>query len=104
MTVGLLIKSEISMYHERKKVMIQSYQKILEIDQMTQEELAFKVGYRNKSTIAKIENGDSSVDPYMDFANQYPVRDSMRMMRLLYRLGLGAQENKHQHLQQKQML
>jgi hypothetical protein len=34
----------------------------------------------------------------MDFAIQYPVRDSMRMMRLLYRLGLGAQENKYKQL------
>ena len=48
--------------------------------------------------VAKIEEGDSSVDPYMDFAKEYPVRDSMRMMRLLYRLGLGEQEKKHQQL------
>ena len=48
--------------------------------------------------VAKIEAGDSSVQPYTDFANRYPVRDSMRMMRLLYRLGLGEQERKHQQL------
>lgn len=48
--------------------------------------------------IAKIEYGDSTVDPYMDFAKEYPVRDSMRMMRLLYRLGLGSQENKQEKL------
>ena len=48
--------------------------------------------------VARIEEGDSSVDPYMDFAKDYPVRDSMRMMRLLYRLGLGSQENKHEQL------
>ncbi len=48
--------------------------------------------------VAKIEEGDSSVDPYMDFAKEYPVRDSMRMMRLLYRLGLGSQENKQEQL------
>ena len=35
----------------------------------------------------------------MDFAKEYPVRDSMRMMRLLYRLGLGEQEKKHQQLE-----
>ncbi len=46
----------------------------------------------------RIEEGDSSVDPYMDFAKEYPVRDSMRMMRLLYRLGLGSQENKQEQL------
>ena len=56
----------------------------------------FKPGL--KRMIAKIESGDSSIDPYMDFAKEYPVRDSMRMMRLLYRLGLGSQENKHEQL------
>ena len=34
----------------------------------------------------------------MDFSAEYPVRDSMRMMRLLYRLGLGSQENKQEQL------
>ena len=34
----------------------------------------------------------------MVFATTYPVRESMRMMRLLYRLGLGAQENKYKQL------
>ncbi len=48
--------------------------------------------------IERIEAGDSTVEPYMDFAKEYPVRDSMRMMRLLYRLSLGAQENKHEQL------
>ena len=57
----------------------------------------FKPGL--KRMIAKIESGDSSIDPYMDFAKEYPVRDSMRMMRLLYRLGLGEQEKKHQQLE-----
>lgn len=56
----------------------------------------FKPGLRR--LVAKIEAGDSSIDPYMDFAKEYPVRDSMRMMRLLYRLGLGEQEKKHQQL------
>lgn len=48
--------------------------------------------------IEKINAGDSSINPYMDFANLYPVRDSMRMMRLLYRLGLGSQERKQERL------
>lgn len=48
--------------------------------------------------VAKIEAGDSSIDPYMDFANKYPVRDSIRMMRLLYRLSLGEQEKKHEQM------
>ena len=56
----------------------------------------FKSGLREM--IAKIDAGDSSIQPYMDFANQYPVRDSMRMMRLLYRLGLGKQEDKQERL------
>lgn len=56
----------------------------------------FKPGLQ--SLIAKIDSGDSSVQPYMDFAIEYPVRDSMRMMRLLYRLGVGSQENKQEQL------
>jgi Flp pilus assembly protein TadB len=56
----------------------------------------FKPGLRE--LIEKINSGDSSVNPYMDFAKQYPVSDSVRMMRLLYRLGLGSQENKHEQL------
>lgn len=56
----------------------------------------FKPGLRKM--VSRIEDGDSSIDPYMDFAREYPVRDSMRMMRLLYRLGLGEQEKKHQQL------
>ena len=56
----------------------------------------FKAGLRE--LVAKIESGDASVDPYMDFANQYPVRDSMRMMRLLYRLSLGEQDKKHEQM------
>ena len=56
----------------------------------------FKPGLRTLCN--KIEAGDSSVDPYMDFAKEYPVRDSMRMMRLLYRLGLGSQERKEEQL------
>ena len=48
--------------------------------------------------INKINAGDSSVTPYMEFAQTYPVRDSMRMMRLLYRLSLGRQERKQEQL------
>lgn len=56
----------------------------------------FKTGLRE--LLEKINSGDSSVEPYMDFARKYPVSDAMRMMRLLFRLGLGAQENKHEQL------
>ena len=56
----------------------------------------FKSGLRR--LVQRINDGDSTVEPYMDFAKEYPVTDSMRMMRLLYRLGLGSQENKHEQL------
>lgn len=56
----------------------------------------FRSGLRD--LVERINEGDSTVEPYMDFAKEYPVNDSMRMMRLLYRLGLGSQENKHEQL------
>ncbi len=56
----------------------------------------FKSGLQDM--ISAINSGDSSIEPYMDFARTYPVRDSMRMMRLLYRLGLGRQERKQEQL------
>ena len=56
----------------------------------------FKPGLRRM--IDRINSGDATVDPYMEFANTYPVRDSMRMMRLLYRLGIGSQERKQERL------
>ena len=56
----------------------------------------FKPGL--KTLIDRINAGDSTIQPYMDFANEYPVRDSMRMMRLLYRLSLGRQEHKQEQL------
>lgn len=56
----------------------------------------FKDGLREM--IRKIDAGDSSIDPYIAFAEEYPVRDSLRMMRLLYRLSIGAQENKQEQL------
>ena len=56
----------------------------------------FKPGLRK--LIDRINAGDSTVDPYMEFANTYPVRDSMRMMRLLYCLGIGSQEKKQERL------
>ena len=57
----------------------------------------FKPGLRR--LVARIEDGDSTVEPYMEFARRYPVRDSMRMMRLLYRLSLGSQERKQEQLE-----
>jgi len=51
-----------------------------------------------KELINAINAGDDTIEPYMEFARQYPVRDSMRMMRLLYRLSLGRQERKQEQL------
>ena len=48
--------------------------------------------------INEINAGNDKIDPYMNFAKEYPVRDSMRMMRLLYRLSLGKQEHKQEQL------
>ena len=56
----------------------------------------FKPGLQD--LINAINSGDDSINPYMEFAKTYPVRDSMRMMRLLYRLSLGRQERKQEQL------
>ena len=56
----------------------------------------FKEGLQEM--IDEINAGDDTINPYMNFAKKYPVRDSMRMMRLLYRLSLGKQENKQEQL------
>jgi hypothetical protein len=48
--------------------------------------------------VDEINTGNQTIDPYMNFAKKYPVRDSMRMMRLLYRLSLGRQERKQEQL------
>lgn len=56
----------------------------------------FKPGLRK--LVQKIDEGDFSIQPYIDFATEYPVRDSMRMMRLLYRLSLGSQAEKHEQI------
>lgn len=84
-------------YLKGLEILIQHYTVPVALNRsiMTAPEM-FKPGLERM--VARIEEGDSSVDPYMDFAKEYPVRDSMRMMRLLYRLGLGSQENKHEQL------
>jgi len=51
-----------------------------------------------KELIDEINAGNDTIEPYMNFARKYPVRDSMRMMRLLYRLSLGRQERKQEQL------
>ncbi len=56
----------------------------------------FKEGL--KELVNEINAGNDTIEPYMEFARKYPVRDSMRMMRLLYRLSLGRQERKQEQL------
>jgi hypothetical protein len=56
----------------------------------------FKEGLQE--LINEINSGNDTIDPYVNFAKEYPVRDSMRMMRLLYRLSLGRQEHKQEQL------
>ena len=56
----------------------------------------FKDGLQD--LINAINSGDDTITPYMEFAKKYPVRDSMRMMRLLYRLSIGRQERKQEQL------
>ena len=56
----------------------------------------FKDGLQD--LINSINSGDNSINPYMEFAKTYPVRDSMRMMRLLYRLSIGRQDRKQEQL------
>jgi len=48
--------------------------------------------------INEINSGNDTIEPYMNFAKKYPVRDSMRMMRLLYRLSLGSQDRKQEQM------
>ncbi|MBO4600791.1 MAG: hypothetical protein J5634_00980 [Bacilli bacterium] len=56
----------------------------------------FKEGLQE--LVNEINAGNDTINPYMNFAKTYPVRDSMRMMRLLYRLSLGRQERKQEQL------
>ncbi len=84
-------------YLKSLEVLIQYYTVPVAIQKSIDDAPAiFKPGLNE--LMQKINEGDSSIDPYMEFAKAYPVRDSMRMMRLLYRLGLGLQENKEEQL------
>ena len=56
----------------------------------------FKEGLQQ--LVNEINAGNDTINPYMEFAKTYPVRDSMRMMRLLYRLSLGRQERKQEQI------
>ncbi len=91
------INLKLPYYLKSLEILIQHYTVPVAITRSLEEAPEmFKPGLRE--LIAAIDSGDSSIDPYMAFANRYPVRDSMRMMRLLYRLGLGSQERKQDQL------
>lgn len=84
-------------YLKSLEILIQHYTVPVAITKSIKEAPSmFKDGLRD--LIAAIDAGDFSIEPYMEFARKYPVRDSMRMMRLLYRLGLGNQERKQEQL------
>ena len=91
------IDSMLPYYLKSLEILIQHYTVPVAIGKsMSDAPEIFKEGLQEM--IDKINAGDDSITPYMDFAKRYPVRDSMRMMRLLYRLSLGRQENKQEQL------
>ena len=92
-----LIDTQLPYYLKNLEILIQHYTVPVALGKSVGDAPEiFKDGL--KEMIEKINAGDSSIQPYMDFAKDFPVRDSMRMMRLLYRLGLGKQERKQEQL------
>ncbi len=91
------INLKLPYYLKSLEILIQHYTVPVAITRSLEEAPEmFKPGLRE--LISSIDAGDSSIEPYMAFARRYPVRDSMRMMRLLYRLSLGSQERKQEQL------
>ena len=91
------INLKLPYYLKSLEILIQHYTVPVAITRSLEEAPEmFKPGLRE--LIASIDAGDSTIEPYMAFARRYPVRDSMRMMRLLYRLSLGSQERKQEQL------
>ena len=91
------INLKLPYYLKSLEILIQHYTVPVAITRSLEEAPEmFKPGLRE--LIASIDSGDSTIEPYMEFARRYPVRDSMRMMRLLYRLSLGSQERKQEQL------
>ncbi len=91
------INLKLPYYLKSLEILIQHYTVPVAITRsLEQAPEMFKPGLRQ--LIASIDSGDSTIEPYMEFARRYPVRDSMRMMRLLYRLSLGSQERKQEQL------
>ena len=91
------INLKLPYYLKSLEILIQHYTVPVAITRSLEEAPEmFKPGLRD--LISAIDSGDSTIEPYMAFARRYPVRDSMRMMRLLYRLSLGSQERKQEQL------
>jgi hypothetical protein len=93
----LQIDSMLPHYLKNIEILIQHYTVPVAIGKsMADAPDIFKPGLKRLTD--KINSGDDTIQPYMDFAKEYPVRDSMRMMRLLYRLSLGRQERKQEQV------
>ena len=91
------IDSMLPHYLKNLEILIQHYTVPVAIGKSMEEAPEiFKDGLQEM--IDSINSGDDSIEPYMAFARKYPVRDSMRMMRLLYRLSLGRQERKQEQI------
>ena len=91
------IDSMLPYYLKGLEILIQHYTVPVAIGKsMSDAPDVFKEGLQQ--LINRINAGDDTIEPYMEFARTYPVRDSMRMMRLLYRLSLGRQERKQEQL------
>ena len=91
------IDSMLPHYLKNLEILIQHYTVPVAIGKsMAEAPEIFKDGLQEM--IDSINSGDDTIDPYMAFAKKYPVRDSMRMMRLLYRLSLGRQERKQEQI------
>lgn len=91
------IDAELPHYLKSIEILIQHYTVPVAIGKsMSDAPDIFRDGLQE--LINDINSGDDSIEPYMNFARKYPVRDSMRMMRLLYRLSLGSQERKQEQL------
>ena len=91
------IDSQLPYYLKSIEILIQHYTVPVAIGKSVNDAPdIFKDGLREM--LNEINSGDDSINPYMNFAKKYPVRDSMRMMRLLYRLSLGSQERKQEQM------
>lgn len=92
-----LIDAQLPHYLKSIEILIQHYTVPVAIGKsMDDAPDIFREGLQE--LINRINAGDDTIYPYMEFAKTYPVRDSMRMMRLLYRLSIGRQDRKQDQL------